>query len=110
MVPDPCVFKNGRAFAAYLGLVPKQRSSGGKQQMLGISKRGDCYIRTMLIHGARMAVCQHERIIKSEKRRTWINDLRERRGYCKTTVALANKNARTCWALMMKKEDYKVIA
>lgn len=108
---DPRMFKNGREFAAYLGLVPKQRSSGGKQQLLGISKRGDKYIRTMLIHGARAAVGRNEKINRlSKKRIDWVNRLRERRGYCKTTVALANKNARIVWALLTKEEVYRPAA
>ena len=105
---DPSMFKNGREFAAYLGLVPKQRSSGGKQKMMGISKRGDKYIRTMLIHGARVVVARNESVQKSKKIQKWIEQLKERRGFCKTTVALANKNARMAWALMSKGEDFKV--
>ena len=108
---DPNHFKNGREFAAYLGLVPKQRSSGGKQKLLGISKRGDKYIRTMLIHGARVVICRNEKINRNHPKRVdWINGLRERRGYCKTAVALANKNARTIWALMKKEETFKPAA
>ena len=110
-VADPTIFKNGREFASFLGLVPRQSSSGGKQKLLGISKRGDKYIRTMLIHGARVAVAQTDRINRhSPERSLWINKLRERRGYCKATVALANKNARVIWALMNKGEDFKAVA
>lgn len=110
-VSDPSMFKNGREFAAYLGLVPRQNSSGGKQKLLGISKRGDKYIRTMLVHGARVVVSHNEKMNRTQhNRREWIAKLKERRGFCKTTVALANKNARICWALMTKNEDYKYAA
>lgn len=105
-VSDPHLFKNGREFAAYLGLVPKQRSSGGKQKMLGISKRGDKYIRTMLVHGARVAVTRNESVQKSPRIRKWVDELKERRGFNKATVALANKNARMAWAVMVKGEDF----
>ncbi len=105
---DPSLFKNGREFAAYFGLVPRQSSSGGKQQLLGISKRGDRYIRTMLVHGARAAV-GHNRRIKGEsvKRIEWVQKLRSKKGYNKTAVALANKNARTIWALLNSGESFK---
>lgn len=105
---DPKMFKNGREFAAYLGLVPKQKSSGGKQQLLGISKRGDRYIRMMLIHGAR-ATLGHGRKLRcmSKTRIDWMLSLRERRGFNKATVALANKNARIAWALLSKGETYR---
>lgn len=106
-VSDPNLFKNGREFAAYLGLVPKQRSSGGKQKILGISKRGDKYIRTMLVHGARVAVTRNESVQKSPKIRKWVENIKERRGFNKATVALANKNARMAWAVMVKGEDFK---
>jgi len=107
---DPSMFKNGREYAAYLGLVPRQRSTGGKQRMLGISKRGDKYIRTMLIHGARVAVARNESVQRSVKIQKWVEQLKERRGFCKTTVALANKNARIAWALMSKGENFKAAA
>lgn len=108
---DPKNFKNGREFAAYLGLVPMQRSSGGKQQLLGISKRGDKYIRTMLIHGARVTVGHGQKLRRMPQyRKDWMQSLRERRGFNKTAVALANKNARIAWALMTKEETYKPAA
>jgi len=111
MVSDAKQFKNGREFAAYLGLVPKQKSSGGKSNLLGISKRGDKYIRTMLIHGARVIVAYSEKLeYRMPKNMKWVQGVRARRGYCKTAVALANKNARICWALMMKDEDFKAVA
>jgi transposase len=105
---DPKTFKNGREFSAWLGLVPRQSSSGGKDKLLGISKRGDKYIRCLLIHGARATVF---RVAKKEDQRSlWIKQLKERRGMNKTCVAVANKNARIIWALLSKDEDYKKVA
>lgn len=107
---DPKSFKNGREFAAYLGLVPRQNSSGGKQQLLGISKRGDKYIRTMLIHGTRVTLGHATKRKLHQvpwKRIEWMKDLKERRGFNKTAVAMANKNARIAWALMAKGGYYK---
>lgn len=94
-VNDPRDFKNGRQFSAWLGLVPKQHSTGGKQKLLGITKRGDKYIRYLLIHGARMEV----RFAK-KRENSWLLRLQERRGYNRAAVALANKNARRLWATM----------
>lgn len=97
-------FKNGREFAAWAGLVPKQSSSGGKTKLLGISKRGDRYLRTLLIHGARASLITS---VKREDRTSlWARALVERRGLNKASVALANKNARVIWALLAKKQDY----
>ena len=108
MVGDAKVFKNGRHFSAYLGLVPKQYSSGNKNRLLGISKRGDTYIRTLLIHGARAVVryCDSKKDVKSQ----WLSSLKERRGVNKTIVALANKNARVIWALLAKDKNYEKAA
>ncbi len=104
-VGDAKVFKNGRHMAAWLGLVPRQFSSGGKQLLLGISKRGDRYLRTLLIHGARSVV----RLVghKTDSRSTWLESLIQRRGKFKAYVALANKNARILWALMAQGTEYK---
>lgn len=103
-VGDAKVFKNGRQMAAWLGLIPRQHSSGGKQILLGISKRGDTYLRTLLIHGARAVL---SRVNKTEKTQNkWLSNLIERRGNNKACVALANKNARIIWALMAKGTDY----
>ena len=99
------VFKNGREFSASLGLVPRQSSSGGKQKLLGISKRGDIYLRTLLIQGARTVVMRCEN--KKDKRSLWVQKLLKEKGYNKASVALANRNARTAWALIAKKEGYK---
>ena len=99
------VFKNGREFSASLGLVSRQSSSGGKERLLGISKRGNIYLRTLLIQGARTVVMKCKN--KKDKRSLWLQKLLEEKGYNKVAVALANRNARTAWALIHKKEDYK---
>lgn len=103
---DPKIFKNGRHFASYLGLVPRQFSSGNKERLLGISKRGDVYTRTLLIHGGRSVVRQVGRD-KEDARSRWICSLKERRGSNRAAVAVANKNARIIWALLAKNEEYK---
>jgi transposase len=92
-------FKNGRQLAAWLGLVPKQHSSGGKQNLLGISKRGDTYLRTLLIHGARSVIRFVEYKAQPE---CWLRMLMARRNKNVAAVALANKNARIIWALLTK--------
>lgn len=99
-------FKNGREFAAYLGLVPKQSSTGGKTRLLGISKRGDKYIRSLLVHGARSVVLHCAN--KKDKRSIWVKNLKERKGFNKTTVAIANRNARIIWAIVKSGSTYKV--
>lgn len=92
-------FKNSRQLAAWLGLVPKQHSSGGKQTFLGISKRGDTYLRTLLIHGARAVIRYAE---KKPKPESWLCKLMARRNKNVAAVALANKNARIIWALLAR--------
>ncbi|MES2204747.1 MAG: IS110 family transposase [Pseudomonadota bacterium] len=104
-VGNPNDFKNGRHFSAFLGLVPKQNSSGGHDRLLGISKRGDSYLRQLFIHGARAVLLRSGK--KLDARSRWINGLKERRGMNRATVALANKNARIALALLLNKEDYK---
>jgi transposase len=99
-VGDVGVFKNGRQFAAWLGLVPKQHSTGGQSLLLGISKRGDSYVRKLLIHGAR-ATLRWVRL-QTDKRSQWIRGLLARRGWNRTAVAVANKNARIVWALLSR--------
>jgi transposase len=91
-------FENGRQFSAWLGLVPRQNSSGGKSRLLGISKRGDPYLRTLLIHGARSVVYRAK--AKTDRRSLWINDKQQRLGTSKACVAVANKNARIIWSLI----------
>ena len=94
-IADARAFKNGRQLSAYLGLVPRQHSSGNKHLLLGISKRGDKYLRKLLIHGARSVISN------SKKLSDWITSLIQRRGKHKAYTALANKNARRIWAVMV---------
>ncbi len=103
-IGDAKNFDNGRQLAAWPGLVPRQHSSGGKQALLGISKRGDTYLRTLLIHGARAAVRSAERKTDTD---TWLKRLLGRRHKNVAAVALANKNARTVWALLAHGRDYR---
>ena len=88
----------------YLGLVPGHRASGGRTMMLGISKRGDCYLRTLMVHGAPAAMRNLER--RRDPRGLWAGRLKLRRGANIATVALANKNARVMWALLTRGEKY----
>ena len=90
-------FKNGRQLAAWMGLVPRQESSGGKQNLLGISKRGDTYLRTLIIHGARAVVRLAESKAEPD---SWLRKVINRRHKNVAAVALANKNARIIWALL----------
>ena len=103
-VGDARNFKNGRQMAAWLGLVPKQESSGGKTVLLGISKRGDVYLRTLLIHGARAVLWAAQRRKASMDR--WVQGLLERRNANVAAVAMANKTARIVWALLAKARQY----
>jgi len=106
-IGDISVFKNGRELAAWLGLVPRQHSTGGKQTLPGISKRGDTYLPTLLIHGGRSVVrVAHKH---QDKRNQWIGEIKQRRGENISNVAVANKNARIVWALLTKKQDYCAI-
>jgi transposase len=95
-------FKNGRELAAYLGLVPRHRASGGRTVLLGISKRGDRYLRTLLAPGARAAMRTIER--RQAARGVWAAHLILRQGTDVAAVALANKNARVLWELLSKDE------
>ncbi len=99
-------YDNGRLFAAGLGLVPRQHTTGDKPVLMGISKRGDSYIRTLLIHGARAVITHLGE--KQDKRSRWLRKLVERRGVNRAAVALANKNARTIWAMLQSGERYRV--
>jgi transposase len=103
-VGDAREFKNGRQLAAWLGLVPKQHSSGGKQTLLGISKRGDTYLRTLMIHGARAVIRFAEN--KAEPN-VWLGKLMARRNKNIAAVALANKNARVVWALLANNRIFR---
>src|SRR5919199_1571432 len=106
-VSDASAFKNGRQFAAWLGLVPRQHSTGGKERLLGISKRGDSYLRKLLIHGARATMRWVG--LKTDRRSQWIRPLSERRGKNRTAVAVANKNARIVWALLTSHQAYEPV-
>ena len=108
-VGDAKVFKNGRQMAAWLGLVPRQHSSGeNKERLLGISKRGDRYLRMLLVHGARSVVYRADN--KEDARSRWVSQVKARRGVNRACVALANKNARILWALMAHEEGYRQVA
>ena len=98
---DAKAFKSGREFAAWLGLAPGQTGTGGRVRLLGISKRGDTYLRTLLIHGAR-AVLTH-----AKEPGAWVQEISKRRPQNVVTVALANKMARTIWALLAHDRQYE---
>ena len=107
-VSDATQCKNGRQFAAWLGLVPRQQSTGGKPRLLGISKHGDSYLRKLLVHGARSCLRWVGR--KCDRRSQWVRLLMERRGWNRAAVALANKNARVAWHLMCTEQVYRTAA
>jgi len=98
-------FSRGRHMAAWIGIVPRQDSTGGKQRLLGISKRGDGYLRMLLIHGARAVVAQAER--QPQRADPWLQRLLARRPKNVAVVALANKNARIAWALLNSGRSYE---
>ena len=106
-VGDVNTFKNGRELAAWLGLVPRQYSTGGKPRLLGISKRGDVYLRTLLIHGARAAL----RVIdkKEDTRSRWAKEVIDRRNKNIAAVAMANKTARAAFAMLKYGADYRSV-
>src|SRR5437867_9987347 len=95
-------FKNGRQFAAWIGLVPGQYSTGGKTRLGHISKRGDAYLRNLLVQGARSVL--HSAAGHQDRMSRWILELQPRRGYYRTLVAIATKNARIAWALLANNE------
>jgi len=101
-------FRNGRQMAAWAGLVPKQSSSGGKERLGKITKRGDTYLRGLLTQGARSTL--NAALARGPDKRShlehWIVALRQRVGYHKALVAIANKHARICWALLARNESY----
>jgi transposase len=98
-------FTNGRQFAAFLGLTPKQHSSGGKQRLFGIHKHGNSYLRGLLVHGARSM--QRVAINKEDTRSHWLVELGKRRHRNIATVAMANKTARTVWAIVRYERSYQ---
>jgi transposase len=104
-VGDAKNFANGRQMAAWMGLVPRQHSSGGKPTLLGISKRGDSYLRTLLVHGARSVVRYAEG--KTNPASDWLRSLLSRRNTNVAVVALANKNARIAWALLAHDREFR---
>lgn len=103
-VGDINAFKNGRELAAWLGLVPRQSSTGGKARLLGISKRGDVYLRTLLIHGGRSVLRFVDR--KQDPRSQWAQELLQRRNRNVAAVAMANKMVRTAYALLKHNTEY----
>ena len=103
---DGRAFASGREFAAWLGLTPRQRSTGGRTVLGGISKRGDRYLRTLLIHGARAALRAAAK--REDRRSRWAVSVQGRRGANIAAVALANKTARTAWALLVREHEYRV--
>jgi transposase len=103
-VADPAVFKSGRNLAAWVGLVPRQNSSGGKERLGGITKQGDRYLRQLLVIGA-LAVVRFA--VRNGTRRPWLVQLLSRRTPKVAAVALANKNARMMWAIMTSGERYR---
>ena len=103
-VGDASAFRNGRELAAWLGLVPRQHSTGGRTRLLGISKRGDRYVRCLLIHGARAALRWAGR--REDRRSGWAKSVEARRGRNIAVVALANKNARAAWAVLAKESNF----
>ena len=104
-IGDAKQFTGSRDLSAWVGLVPRQHSSGGKEQLGHITKRGDTYLRTLLIHGARAVVnaCQN----KTDRKSKWLQALITRRNKNIATVALANKNARIIWAVLTRGETYR---
>jgi transposase len=104
-VGDASQFKNGRQMAASFGLTPKQNSSGGKDKLLGISKRGDPYVRSILIHGARAMVSAAKK--KDDRLSLWVTKISGTRHPNIAAVAMANKTARIAWAMIRKGSDYQ---
>jgi transposase len=98
---DANTFRSGREFAAWIGLVPRQTGSGGKVQLLGISKRGDTYLRKLLIHGARSV------LFHAKEPGPWLEQIRKRRPMNVAVVAQANKMARTIWAILAHDRRYE---
>ena len=101
-------FKSGREFAAWIGLVPRQHSSGDKERLGGITKRGDAYLRRLLIHGARTVLRWRRQ--RQDTASEWLLGLLERRPVNIATVAVANKSARIAWVLLTREETYKTPA
>ena len=109
-VGDPSRFRSGRRFASYLGLVPRERSSGLQRHLGAITKRGDAYLRTLLIHGARSTLYAASRSTHPDRLRRWAIAVRQRRGNNRAAVALANKLARIAWAVWTRNAQFASIA
>nr|WP_163503462.1 IS110 family transposase [Halomonas socia] len=105
-IGDPGRFTNGRCFSASIGLVPRQHSSGGKERLMSISKRGNVEVRRQLVHGARAALRAFQRQQQPDRLARWACTLAARRGAAKATVALANRLGRICWAVMARDTVY----
>jgi len=109
-VQSPAQFKNGRQFGAWLGLTPREYSSGNKRYLGRITKKGDKYLRTLFVHGARSVMARNKILQRSEKPLTrlqqWAMQLEQRVGHNKATIALANKMARILWATWMHQRDF----
>lgn len=104
-VGDARQFKNGRQMAAFFGLVPRQHSTGGKTRLLGMHKRGDSFLRGLLVHGARSV--QRMAVTKTDDRSRWLNAVGARRPRNVATVAQANKTARIAWVILARGETYR---
>jgi transposase len=112
-VPDIYAFRRARSFAAWLGLTPREYSSGQNRHLGSITKRGDTYLRMMLTHGARSALLMaHRQAAKGEQNlsplQRWILDVECRTNHNKATIALANKMARIIWAVWIKEKNYHI--
>lgn len=107
-VGDAKTFNNGRQFAAWLGLTPRQNSSGGKSRLGRISKRGDVYIRTLLIHGSRSVLLRT--VKRNDSISRWVEAIKERRNANIAAVALAAKNARIIWSMLARDSEYQAVA
>jgi transposase len=104
-VPDAKIFRSGRDFSAWIGLVPKQSSSGGKERLGNITKQGDRYLRSLFTAGA-LAVIRYVKV-HGARHRPWLTRLLDRRPVKVAAIALANKIARMAWAMMAKGEAYR---
>jgi len=105
-VGDARDFKSGRQFAAWLGLTPRQHSSGGKSRLGHITKRGDTYLRCLLVQGARSVL--HTATRHTDRMSRWVQGVESRRGYHRALVAIASKNARIAWALLSRNEELRI--
>jgi len=100
-------YQNGRQFSASIGLTPRQHSSGGISKLYGITRMGDSYLRTLLVHGARSVLSKVDKRKNPDEKSMWLIKLKDRIGFNKAAVALANKTARTAWALLSTGESYR---